>query len=78
MGRPPNIPPNTKPTPTHQSKQTTPICSDSESLCGWRPCRGHVQPMAVALGGEETREYAVKSSASVHFIAIYSVPGTRL
>ena len=42
-GRPPNIPPNTKPTPTHQSKQTTLICTDSESLCGWRPCRGHVQ-----------------------------------
>ena len=78
MGRPPNIPPNTKPTPTHQSKQTTPICTDSESLCGWRPCRGRVQPMAVALGGEENREYSVKSSASVHFIAIYSVPGTQL
>ena len=38
----------------------------------------NVQPMAVALGGEENREYSVKSSASVHFIAIYSVPGTRL
>ena len=34
--------------------------------------------MAVALGGEENREYSVKSSASVHFIAIYSVPGTTL
>ena len=34
--------------------------------------------VAVALGGEENRECSVKSSASVHFIAIYLVPGTRL
>ena len=45
---PPNVPPNIKPTPTHQSKHTTLIYTDGESLCGWRavlwPCAVHCCP----------------------------------
>ena len=61
MDMAPNIPPTSNP-PTFPSlpfPKIRLICTDSESLCGWRgvACCGRVQSMAVPLGGEAYREY---------------------